>query len=229
MERRGRILTRSCARRLSSRCNCRRPKRRRRRRSERRGLLAGGRDRARRPVRDPGRLVRGYRNRAGGTSRERDAIAHDGDAAHRRPPRRRHREPSRSRERRAGRARRQRPAREGDGDAGERHPHRAVPQRVSWCACGSTACCAPIPAPPDALPQALDLAHQDSRRPQYRRAAAAAGRRRAPARARSEIDIRVATMPTQHGESAVIRLLPRDRGLLSRSASSACSRSDERR
>ena len=32
--------------------------------------------------------------------------------------------------------------------------------------------------------------------------------------ARSEIDIRVSTMPTQHGESAVIRLLPRDRGLL---------------
>src|SRR5215469_5916332 len=32
--------------------------------------------------------------------------------------------------------------------------------------------------------------------------------------ARSEIDIRVATMPAQHGESAVIRLLPRDRGLL---------------
>ncbi len=32
--------------------------------------------------------------------------------------------------------------------------------------------------------------------------------------ARNEIDIRVATMPTQHGESAVIRLLPRDRGLL---------------
>src|SRR3954462_957778 len=31
---------------------------------------------------------------------------------------------------------------------------------------------------------------------------------------RSEIDIRIATMPTQHGESAVIRLLPRDRGLL---------------
>jgi general secretion pathway protein E len=29
-----------------------------------------------------------------------------------------------------------------------------------------------------------------------------------------DIDIRVATMPTQHGESAVIRLLPRDRGLL---------------
>jgi general secretion pathway protein E len=32
--------------------------------------------------------------------------------------------------------------------------------------------------------------------------------------ARSEVDIRVATMPTQHGESAVIRLLPKDRGLL---------------
>jgi general secretion pathway protein E len=32
--------------------------------------------------------------------------------------------------------------------------------------------------------------------------------------ARVDIDIRVATMPIQHGESAVIRLLPRDRGLL---------------
>ena len=32
--------------------------------------------------------------------------------------------------------------------------------------------------------------------------------------ARAEIDVRVATMPTQHGESAVIRILPRDRGLL---------------
>src|SRR6476646_4523393 len=31
---------------------------------------------------------------------------------------------------------------------------------------------------------------------------------------RSELDVRVATMPTQHSESAVIRLLPRDRGLL---------------
>jgi general secretion pathway protein E len=31
---------------------------------------------------------------------------------------------------------------------------------------------------------------------------------------RAELDIRVATMPTQAGESAVIRLLPRDRGLL---------------
>ena len=33
--------------------------------------------------------------------------------------------------------------------------------------------------------------------------------------ARAELDVRVAIMPTQHGESAVIRLLPRDRGLLS--------------
>ena len=32
--------------------------------------------------------------------------------------------------------------------------------------------------------------------------------------AHSDLDIRVATMPTQYGESAVIRLLPRDRGLL---------------
>ena len=32
--------------------------------------------------------------------------------------------------------------------------------------------------------------------------------------AQAEIDLRVATMPTQHGEAAVIRLLPRDRGLL---------------
>ena len=32
--------------------------------------------------------------------------------------------------------------------------------------------------------------------------------------ARTEFDVRVATMPTQYGKSAVIRLLPRDRGLL---------------
>jgi general secretion pathway protein E len=32
--------------------------------------------------------------------------------------------------------------------------------------------------------------------------------------ARTDIDVRVATMPTQHGEAAVIRLLPKDRGLL---------------
>ena len=33
--------------------------------------------------------------------------------------------------------------------------------------------------------------------------------------ARTDLDIRVAIMPTQYGESAVIRLLPKDRGLLS--------------
>ena len=32
--------------------------------------------------------------------------------------------------------------------------------------------------------------------------------------ARTDIDVRVAIMPTQHGEAAVIRLLPKDRGLL---------------
>src|SRR3984893_7484962 len=32
--------------------------------------------------------------------------------------------------------------------------------------------------------------------------------------AKSDLDIRVAIMPTQHGESAVIRLLPNDRGML---------------
>jgi general secretion pathway protein E len=32
--------------------------------------------------------------------------------------------------------------------------------------------------------------------------------------ARSNVDIRVATMPTQHGEAAVVRLLPKDRGVL---------------
>src|SRR4029078_714670 len=31
---------------------------------------------------------------------------------------------------------------------------------------------------------------------------------------RTDIDIRVAIMPLQHGESAVIRILPKDRGLL---------------
>ncbi|MBV8790775.1 MAG: type II/IV secretion system protein [Pseudolabrys sp.] len=31
---------------------------------------------------------------------------------------------------------------------------------------------------------------------------------------RTEIDVRVAIMPTQHGESAVVRILPKDRGLL---------------
>ncbi|MGI8568494.1 MAG: GspE/PulE family protein [Methylocella sp.] len=71
-----------------------------------------------------------------------------------------------------------------------------------------------VAAPANALPQALisrikilaGLNIAERRLPQD-----GAARQKI---ARSEIDIRVATMPAQHGESAVIRLLPRDRGLL---------------
>src|SRR5438309_4621983 len=71
-----------------------------------------------------------------------------------------------------------------------------------------------VPSPTGVLPQALisrikilsGLNIAERRLPQD-----GAARLRV---ARSDIDIRVATMPTQHGESAVIRLLPRDRGLL---------------
>ena len=127
--------------------------------------------------------------------------------------RRRHREPARPRQRRAGGARGQRSARARGRTARQRHSHRAVPHR----ACRAHARRRPAARDAGAAgrPAAgADLAHQDSRRSQHRRAAPAAGRRGARARRRSEIDIRVATMPTQHGESAVIRLLPRDRGLL---------------
>jgi general secretion pathway protein E len=71
-----------------------------------------------------------------------------------------------------------------------------------------------VPAPGNAPPQAIisrikilaSLNIAERRLPQDGAARARVGR--------SEIDIRVATMPTQHGENAVIRLLPRDRGLL---------------
>jgi general secretion pathway protein E len=71
-----------------------------------------------------------------------------------------------------------------------------------------------IPTPAGALPQAIisrvkilsGLNIAERRLPQDGAARLRAGR--------TEIDVRVATMPTQHGESAVIRLLPRDRGLL---------------
>jgi general secretion pathway protein E len=71
-----------------------------------------------------------------------------------------------------------------------------------------------VPTPSGALPQALisrikilaGLNIAERRLPQD-----GAARLRV---ARSDIDVRVATMPTQHGESAVIRLLPKDRGLL---------------
>ena len=72
----------------------------------------------------------------------------------------------------------------------------------------------PIPAPTDVLPQAIisrikilaGLNIAERRLPQDGAAQLHV--------ARSDLDIRVAIMPTQHGESAVIRLLPKDRGLL---------------
>jgi len=72
----------------------------------------------------------------------------------------------------------------------------------------------PVVAPSGVLPQAVisrikiiaSLNIAERRLPQDGAARLRAGR--------SEIDIRVAIMPTQHGESAVIRLLPKDRGLL---------------
>ena len=73
----------------------------------------------------------------------------------------------------------------------------------------------PVAAPAGVLPQAvisrikilagLDIAER--RLPQDGAARLRIGR--------DEIDVRVAIMPTQHGEAAVIRLLAKDRGLLS--------------
>jgi general secretion pathway protein E len=72
----------------------------------------------------------------------------------------------------------------------------------------------PIPPPTEVLPQAIisrikilaGLNIAERRLPQDGAAQLHV--------ARSDLDIRVAIMPTQHGESAVIRLLPKDRGLL---------------
>ena len=72
----------------------------------------------------------------------------------------------------------------------------------------------PVAAPAGVLPQAVisrikivaNLNIAERRLPQD-----GAARLRA---ARTDIDIRVAIMPMQHGESAVIRILPKDRGLL---------------
>jgi general secretion pathway protein E len=72
----------------------------------------------------------------------------------------------------------------------------------------------PVAAPPGVLPQAVisrikivaSLNIAERRLPQDGAARLRAGR--------SDVDIRVAIMPTQHGESAVIRILPKDRGLL---------------
>src|ERR1700733_12693359 len=71
-----------------------------------------------------------------------------------------------------------------------------------------------MPTPPGVMPQALvsrikilaGLNIAERRLPQDGAARLRVGR--------SEIDVRVAPMPTQHGESAAVRLLPRDRGLL---------------
>lgn len=72
----------------------------------------------------------------------------------------------------------------------------------------------PVAAPAGVLPQAVisrikivaGLNIAERRLPQDGAARLRAGR--------SDVDIRVAIMPTQHGESAVIRILPKDRGLL---------------
>ena len=71
-----------------------------------------------------------------------------------------------------------------------------------------------VAAPAGVLPQAVisrikivaSLNIAERRLPQDGAARLRAGR--------TDIDIRVAIMPTQHGESAVIRILPKDRGLL---------------
>src|SRR5580692_5890259 len=72
----------------------------------------------------------------------------------------------------------------------------------------------PVAAPAGVLPQALlsrikivaNLNIAERRLPQDGAARLRVGR--------ADIDIRVAIMPMQHGESAVIRILPKDRGLL---------------
>src|ERR1700726_2526570 len=72
----------------------------------------------------------------------------------------------------------------------------------------------PVVAPAGVLPQALisrikivaNLNIAERRLPQDGAARLRVGR--------TDIDIRVAIMPMQHGESAVIRILPKDRGLL---------------
>jgi len=70
-----------------------------------------------------------------------------------------------------------------------------------WCACGSTACCGDGVAPRRSA-AGVDLAGQDSRRLNI-------AERRLPqdaprvARQPLRTHVRVATMPTQHGESAV--------------------------
>jgi len=83
-----------------------------------------------------------------------------------------------------------------------------------------------MPAPAGIMPQALvsrikslsGLNIAERRLPQDGAARLRVGR--------SDLDVRVATMPTQHGERAVVRLLPRDRGLLELSKLGLAGRDD---
>jgi general secretion pathway protein E len=85
-----------------------------------------------------------------------------------------------------------------------------------------------LPTPTDVLPQALisrikilsGLNIAERRLPQD-----GAAHLRV---ARSDIDVRVATMPTRYGESAVIRLLPKDRGILDINKLGLADRDQER-
>jgi len=85
----------------------------------------------------------------------------------------------------------------------------------------------PVPAPVGVLPQAVisrikivaNLNIAERRLPQDGAARLRIGR--------LELDIRVAVMPTQYGESAVIRLLPKDKGLLAIDKLGFSTRDDE--
>ncbi len=95
----------------------------------------------------------------------------------------------------------------------QRHSYRAVPCRADGPHAHRRLAAA-VTAPAGVLPQAVisrikiiaSLNIAERRLPQDGAARLRAGR--------SDVDIRVAIMPTQYGESAVIRILPKDRGLL---------------
>ena len=114
---------------------------------------------------------------------------------------------ARPRQRRASRQRGQRSFGKGDRSSRERHSHRTDAQRVSIVRMRVDGLLRHVPAPAHALPPALisrikilaGLNIAERRLPQD-------GAARLEV-ASLDIDIRVATMPTQHGESAVIRLL----------------------
>ena len=95
----------------------------------------------------------------------------------------------------------------------QRHPHRAIrdafggalPRRRRPARRGQPAQGAALGA---------DLAHQDHGPPGHRRETPAAGRRIALRVGGRPIDIRVSTVPTGHGERAVLRLLDKEAGRL---------------